>query len=1009
MTIDEDDVSFFTPRVNHHGVNLANEGAKATIVKQFERVMKKMSFGNVLTCILFYRHPKADKDVTDGDGNIVNSDEHEAKFQMYKECQKQSERKEKQFNGISQTCTLYPSSMIRREYESLKVPVAKPLTALLRKPKKSAVLSFLDGLHRCFGFLLNQKEIQEGSYSAEKKAEMLQLLLEYEVNIEYWTLKHDWELDERDVQNFEYIFQKWSAVIGKEAQRSNDRSIMDIFVTEFFEKGNEWLLSEKLLKNDEKHNVLLLRKMNEGKGTKGKGSSEVCLMSYDILQTGNHYHVKILNDLLLVNYIETLITSKFQKKTSVRGGFYTDSKNFDKYFGAFVKGYLDYREAIMVNDLVSWLTDGGSNQYSSPTKTGKAKQYACSRPIQEGKPLQFDLNWQTISLVRCLEPIYYTMRTRNKCEKFFHKMKGCPDAFTHVRLMTLQVCADTMTEEFLSLFIYQNKAVNGGAPQKRDELGREKNGQTNNKLEVTRMIRNNILAIMYEVYCEMGNYTELEHKKLHNIVRKDLPDKYFDALQSLHEGVKVPATSTGMQSLDKQLEKSDDGELFQVSFDVSCKSNIFISIYTIYIAYSMKSVEYIDYFAVWYGRFLLQLNYSQMMRVHMNPNLDTMINKARPPKKEFDPKAFLNYRRMFDFMKVNSVLAIVQQVYKNSIPASDAEKLLVYRYGPVMEKVGNVGVAQVIKNCETSSKVKLNFKFSVRNVVSLLFVPSYNDEKLYAKGAFNPCALGNFFTFPDKSSKQVAEQVCSKYTGIDKSNTLIYEAPDENVHPIFFGMRKSEKSTPDIEKYYDVTTNRIIAEYKRSDGWKRERLFRDVVDEVFLTGMKQSELKDKQSGTFSINRVTKGIEVLERVLTKTSQVHKNSEFLKDSREAAVAVYKEEYGDSESDLEPFEKLELEDLKSNKMSKKVNRKQKKKRKPTADEFGSESSNNSDDDYDDDDKKQGSNSSNRKSKKSRSSDDESKKDSGDKARPQFNLSEQFEEEKQIDYDMEEDEVGN
>ncbi len=579
MTIDQDDVSFFTPRVNHHGVNLANEGAKATIVKQFERVMKKMSFGNMLTCVLFYRNPKADKIVTDSEGNNVDPDEGSAQFQMYKECQKQSERKEKEFGGILQTCSLYPSSSIRREFESLRNPVKYPLTALLERNKVTAILSFLDGLHRCFGFLLNRKEIEEGSYSEEERAKMLKLLLDYEVNIEYWTLKHDWELDEKAVQNLEYIFQKWSAVIGKEAQRSNDRSIIDIFHNEFFEKGNEWLLAEKLLLQDEKNNVLLLRKMNEGKGSKGKDSGDVSLMSYDILQTGSHYHVKILNDLLLVNYIETLITSKFQKKTSVRGGFYTDSKNFDQYFGAFVKGYLDYREAIDVEDLKKWLT-GGSGKLNSPTKT---KQYACTRPIQSGKPLQFDLNWQTISLVRCFEPMYYTMRTRNKCEKFYHKMKGCPDAFTHVRLMTLQACADTMTEEFLYLFIYQSRAVNGGESPKRNDIGRAEKGQTNNKLEVSRMIRNNILSIMYEVYGEMDNLSELEHKKLYNIVKNDLPDEYTNALKSLHEGVNVSVTSTGMQSLDKQLERSDDGEFFSficyVLANLTCLSLTRLNVY----------------------------------------------------------------------------------------------------------------------------------------------------------------------------------------------------------------------------------------------------------------------------------------------------------------------------------------------------------------------------------------------------------------------------------------------
>ncbi len=390
----------------------------------------------------------------------------------------------------------------------------------------------------------------------------------------------------------------------------------------------------------------------------------------------------------------------------------------------------------------------------------------------------------------------------------------------------------------------------------------------------------------------------------------------------------------------------------------------------------MQSVEYIDYFAVWYGRFLLRLNYSQMMRVHMNPNLDIMINKARPSKKNFDPKAFLYFGRTFDFMKVKSVLAIVQQVWKRGLTATEAEKLLVYRYGPVMEKIG---VGQILKTCKGSLEVELNFKFSVHNVVSLLKIPSYMDEKLYAKGAFNPCALGNFFIFPTEDSKPVAEQIVTKYTGID--NTIIYEAPDENVYPIFFKKGKSEKSVLPIEKYYDVTTNRIFEEYKRSDGWKKERLFRDVVDEVFLAGLKKSDCKDKQSGTFVINRLTKGIEILERVLTTTSQVYKNSDFLKDSREAAVQAYKEDNGDSESDLEPFEKLESEDEESNKKSKRK-KKVKKKRKSAVVESASESSNDSDDDDDDDNKKQGSNSSNSKSKKHRSLDDKAKKNSDDES---------------------------
>ena len=43
----------------------------------------------------------------------------------------------------------------------------------------------------------------DGRYCDKKRAEMLKLLQEYEVNIEYWALKHNWELD---IQNFEYIF-----------------------------------------------------------------------------------------------------------------------------------------------------------------------------------------------------------------------------------------------------------------------------------------------------------------------------------------------------------------------------------------------------------------------------------------------------------------------------------------------------------------------------------------------------------------------------------------------------------------------------------------------------------------------------------------------------------------------------------------------------------------------------------------------------------------------------------
>ena len=281
------------------------------------------------------------------------------------------------------------------------------------------------------------------------------------------------------------------------------------------------------------------------------------MSSYKVLQCQNQYHEKVINDLLQVNYIETLITSKFQKKNTVQGGYYREY--FSEFFGAFVNGYLDYREPIMIESLTAWFSSDG-NENSTPKKSMSVKQYTCEKSKADGKPLQFNLNWMTICLVRCLEPLHYSIETRKRCEKFFHKMESSPDAFTHFRLMALEVCADTFTEEFLCLFINHNKAVNGGAKQKYDKLGKQKNGQTNHKLEVTRMIRNNILSMMYEVYHELSDFEEQDHTTLYNVVKNDIPPKCKDLLEGLHDGVRVTSVSSGMAALDNELKQSNEGE-----------------------------------------------------------------------------------------------------------------------------------------------------------------------------------------------------------------------------------------------------------------------------------------------------------------------------------------------------------------------------------------------------------------------------------------------------------------
>lgn len=449
------------PNVNQHNLNLEDSNVKNLIKVVGEAVSKGTDFDQHLYVVLFHT-------------GLEGKEEG-----IFDVCEMTSmsnagDRVEKQV-------TIGDAAIVRED-EMRTTPSLNNYIA--REHNKNLRFGVLDGLHRVYALLCYYKEHSEDKKLVEKLMNT-QLSLTYYVlhskQIIYEGSENVWRyarLNRANAKDLMKIFSALSLEIGKNKQKSVDRTLKDLFNSEKGVVGTNKVF----------YSNGLLRTVDFGQKNKsGVVVKDSCMFAYlalsrrpEIMKTSLHYlrdvPKQILQDLLCCNKFFDYASPAFKNTTLTQGVNSLLGQNFQKYF----KIMDEYWFTNKTGDI------GRLIQVFDAATVKKLKAQPISFPLETIDNLTPKIYY----LLRSIEPGVFCEEFKLEVQNFVDIADQEENGLKDERMLSFAAIAEDMTKDWVKHLKVLNSICD---PEDQIDF----DGKT---ADLKRIFYNNIMAAVYKCF-----------------------------------------------------------------------------------------------------------------------------------------------------------------------------------------------------------------------------------------------------------------------------------------------------------------------------------------------------------------------------------------------------------------------------------------------------------------------------------------------------------------------------